>query len=131
MQLLQVSRSFLRRMTRLLCDQPLQYLLLLNFVFFLVWSRSTLIQRRASFDCTRFLHWFNPKKVHFLNFSYDDVTLTDSSGIAIATPLSGSQSGFNFTVRGDSVPLLIVQFTTDVSDTDRGFLAQYSISLGE
>ena len=28
--------------------------------FFLVWSRSILIQHRASFDRTRFLQWFNP-----------------------------------------------------------------------
>ena len=28
--------------------------------FVLVWSRSILIQRRASFDRTRFLQWFNP-----------------------------------------------------------------------
>ena len=33
------------------------------FEVFLVWSRSILIQRRASFDRTRFLQWFNPCKV--------------------------------------------------------------------
>ena len=35
----------------------------LFFNVFLLWSRSILIQRRASFDRTRCLQWFNPQKV--------------------------------------------------------------------
>ena len=38
-----------------LSGQSLQYML-----FYFDWSRSSLIQRRASFDRTRFLQWSNP-----------------------------------------------------------------------
>ena len=49
------------------CDKAYVHVVLTNlcsifsiFKSFLVWSRSSLIQRRARFDRTRFLQWFNP-----------------------------------------------------------------------
>ena len=65
------------------------------------------------------------------SFSYDFVELTDSLGQTITDKLSGSMAGFNVTVESKITQLLYVKFTSDSSNTERGFLAQFRIALGE
>ena len=65
------------------------------------------------------------------SYSYDFVELTDSLGQTITEQLSGFMAGFNITVEGKRTQLLTVKFTSDSSFTERGFLAQFRIGLGE
>ena len=63
--------------------------------------------------------------------SHDFVELTDSLGQRITGQLSGFMGAFNVTVEGKRTQLLYVKFTSDSSYTERGFLAQFRIALGE
>ena len=61
---------------------------------------------------------------------FDFVELTDSSGQRIER-LDGSRSGFAITVGGNRTTLLNIRLTTDGSVVRQGFLAQYTITVGE
>ena len=63
--------------------------------------------------------------------SYDFVELTDRLGQSITDQLSGFKAAFNVTVEGKRTRLLYIKFTSDSSHTERGFLAQFRIALGE
>ena len=63
--------------------------------------------------------------------SFDFVELTDSLGQRIIDQLSGSMAGFNVTVESKRTRLLYIKFTSDSSNTERGFLAKFRIALGE
>ena len=65
-----------------------------------------------------------------LSCSYDFVEVTDSLGQRITDQLSGSMAGFNVTVESKITQQLYVKFTSDSSNTERGFLAQFRIALG-
>jgi len=59
---------------------------------------------------------------------YDTVQFTNSLGQKIIGQLSGSIASFYIIVEGSTTHLLHIKFTSDSSETKRGFLAQYNIS---
>jgi len=61
--------------------------------------------------------------------SYDFVELADSLGQGVTDQLSGSKARFNVTVEGRTTQLLYIKFTSDSSVTERGFLAEYNITI--
>ena len=72
---------------------------------------------------------FKHKRMYF-PCRYDFITTTDSSG-RIIQRLSGSGAVHNMKVGGNTTQLINIVFTSDNVLPDYGFLAQYSITIGE